>query len=259
MSTQPTEDTIIDEVQAHYARLADTFDGTTSAACCSTSVDDPGCGAELYNPDLIEDLPFDVTGMSLGCGDPVTIAGLEAGQRVLDLGSGAGIDCFLAARQVGPTGYVIGVDMTPSMLAKADANKAQMGVTNVEFREGRIEALPVADADVDVVMSNCVINLVPDKLAAFKEAHRVLRPGGQLSISDIVTDGDFDEEMKAKLDLWAGCVSGAIDMHKYIGLMEEAGFVDVTVREKSESVDVRDGDETPRAFSARITASKPSA
>ncbi len=148
---------------ARAARPADPELTLTAEPCCgeypSTAASDCGCSPRLYDEALLEGLPLDVTGLSLGCGDPVTIAGLQPGEIVLDLGSGGGIDCFLAARQVGPEGYVIGVDMTPEMLERATANKARLGLTNVEFRQGQIEALPVDDASVDVAMSNCVINL----------------------------------------------------------------------------------------------------
>lgn len=196
------------------------------------------------------------TGLSLGCGDPVTIAGLRVGERVLDLGSG-GIDCFLAARQVGPAGYVIGVDMTPAMLAKANANKARMGVENVEFRQGQIETLPLEDESVDVVMSNCVINLSPDKPAVFREAFRVLRPGGRIAISDIVTEGEFSDALRADLSRWAECVTGAIDVNAYINLMRQAGFTDITVTDQGsaeEIVPIQPG--MPKIYSARITAVK---
>jgi arsenite methyltransferase len=177
---------------------------------------------------------------------------------VLDLGSGGGIDCFLAARRVGESGYVIGVDMTPDMLAKANANKAKMGVLNVEFRQGQIEALPVADDSVDVIMSNCVINLSPDKPAVFREAFRVLKPGGRLAISDLVTEGDFSPELRAQVDKWAQCITGAIDAAEYIGMMLDAGFTDVQVVDKSDAegiITVQPG--MPRVYSARITARKP--
>jgi len=203
-------------------------------------------------------LPVEVTGLSLGCGDPVSIASLRPGETVLDLGSGGGIDCFLAARQVGENGHVIGVDMTPEMLAKANANKARMGVTNVEFRHGQIEALPVEDGTVDAVISNCVINLSPDKGAVFQDVYRVLKPGGRVSISDIVTEGEFSPEMRADSAQWAECVTGAIDAADYTGLMRAAGFVDIQIVDKASAegiVSRRDG--MPRIYSARITARKP--
>jgi len=208
--------------------------------------------------ELLEGLPVDVTSLSLGCGDPVTIANLQPGDVVLDLGSGGGIDCFLAARQVGETGYVIGVDMTPDMLAKANASKARMQAENVEFRVGRIEALPVDDNSIDVVMSNCVINLSPDKLAVFREAFRVLKPGGRVSISDIVIEGEFDEVLRADLEKWAECVTGAIDVEEYTGYMQTAGFVDIKVMDKRNGEDiVSQQPGMPHVFSARIMARKP--
>lgn len=245
-----SQDTIHNVVRERYGSIA-----ANGGSCCG---DDCGCNTQLYDDQLLADLPVDVTGLSLGCGDPVTIAGLKAGETVLDLGSGGGIDCFLAARQVGETGHVIGVDMTPEMLAKANANKTRMGVTNVEFRQGQIEALPVDDSSVDVVMSNCVINLAPDKAPVFREAFRVLKPGGRVSISDIVTEGEFSAELRADVDQWAECVTGAIDVEAYTGLMRDAGFADITVVSKEDAgeiIPVRAG--MPRIYSARITAYKP--
>lgn len=223
-------------------------------ACCGGE----GCSPQLYDLSLLEGLPVDVTGLSLGCGDPVTIADLRPGEVVLDLGSGGGIDCFLAARQVGETGFVIGVDMTPAMLEKAEASRARMGVQNVEFRRGQIEALPVDDASVDVIMSNCVINLSPDKAAIFREAFRVLKPGGRLAVSDIVTEGDFDDRLRADVAKWAECVTGAIDAAAYIALIEAAGFTDIQVVDKADADGIiapQPG--TPRLYSAHITAVKP--
>ncbi len=188
----------------------------------------------------------------------MSIASLRAGETVLDLGSGGGIDCFLAARQVGESGYVIGVDMTPEMLMKANANKVKMAVNNVEFRRGQIEALPVQDSSVDVIMSNCVINLSPDKLAVFKEAVRVLKPGGRISVSDIVTEGEFSAELRADAAQWAECVTGAIDADVYTGMMRDAGFTNIQVVDMTNAegiVERKPG--MPRIFSARITANKP--
>ncbi|RMF77769.1 MAG: methyltransferase domain-containing protein [Chloroflexi bacterium] len=244
---------IHDVVRNRYSQAATRDVVAESDSCC----DDDCCGPELYNPEMLVDLPVDVTGLSLGCGDPVTIADLKAGETVLDLGSGGGIDCFLAAKQVGEGGYVIGVDMTPEMLAKANASKERMGVTNVEFRQGHIENLPVDDNSIDVIMSNCVINLSPDKAAVFAEALRVLKPGGRISISDIVTEGDFSDELRADTEKWAECVTGAIDVADYTAMMREAGFVDVQIVDKVDAdgiVERQTG--MPRVFSARITASK---
>jgi SAM-dependent methyltransferase len=250
---------IHEAIQDHYGAIA----RTQVSSCCgntSQASADCGCGNQLYQPQLLEGLPVDVTGLSLGCGDPVTIAALKPGETALDLGSGGGIDCFLAARQVGETGYVIGVDMTPDMLAKANASKRRMGVTNVEFREGQIEALPVDDNSIDVAMSNCVINLSPDKPAVFREVFRALKPGGRASISDIVTEGEFSPAMRADLSSWAGCVSGAVDANVYTGMMRDAGFVDIEVVDKvdTDPADQRP-DGMPRVYSARITARKPAA
>jgi arsenite methyltransferase len=267
---QIERDTVHEAVREHYGTIASEFTadipleascgcGTAeaSASCCGGEVD-ASYGAGVYDPALLGDLPFDVTGLSLGCGDPVTIAGLQPGDTVLDLGSGGGIDCFLAARQVGETGYVIGVDMTSAMLEKANANKAKVGATNVEFRQGHIEDLPVEDSTIDVIMSNCVINLSPDKGQVFREAYRVLKPGGRLSISDIVTVGEFSPAMQARLADWSACVTGAIDVERYIGLMLEAGFTDIDVVDKVDAtagLAVAPG--MPRVFSARIVATKP--
>lgn len=267
-----TQDTIHEIVRNRYGAIARSVDlgakasdccGTNdqSASCCGSAAQSEsgcGCSSDLYSETMLEGLPVDVTGLSLGCGDPVTIAGLKSGEVVLDLGSGGGIDCFMAAKRVDYLGKVIGVDMTPEMIAKANANKAKMGVRNVEFRLGQIEALPVDDASVDVIMSNCVINLSPDKPSVFREAFRVLRAGGRLAISDIVTEGDFSPELRAQTDKWAECVTGAIDATEYTDLMRETGFVDIQVVDKidaAEIVSTQVG--MPRVYSARITARKP--
>jgi arsenite methyltransferase len=228
-----------------------------SASCCSSD-DGCGCNTPLYDAQLLQGLPADVTNISLGCGDPVSIASLKAGETVLDLGSGGGIDCFLAARQVGESGYVIGVDMTPDMLMKANSNKVKMGVHNVEFRRGQIEALPVTENSIDVVMSNCVINLSPDKPAVFREALRVLKPGGRVSISDIVTEGNFSSELRADTTKWAECVTGAIDVTEYTDMMQAAGFINIQIVDKNGTdgiIETRSG--MPRTYSARITGFKP--
>ena len=276
-----TNEKIHENVRDRYANIAKQFDGVQSASCCEPSntvgIDQIGaetsascCGpqteltathaAQLYGDNLPSDLPFDVTGLSLGCGDPVTVASLLPGEVVLDLGSGGGIDCFYAAKQVGSEGYVIGVDMTDEMLAKANANKEKLGMANVEFRKGHIEDLPVDSDSVNVIMSNCVINLSPRKAEVFAEAFRVLKPGGRVSISDIVTEGDFTPEQREVAEDWAACISGAIDVNQYTGLMEQAGFVKIQVIDKVDAeekgVSVDRGD-MPRIYSARITAYKP--
>jgi arsenite methyltransferase len=253
--------TIHEAVRQRYGAIATSQDvsccGSSSSSSCCESTAESGCGAG-YDPQMLEGLPVDVTGLSLGCGDPITIATLHEGETVLDLGSGGGIDCFLAAKRVGSAGKVIGVDMTPEMLQKANANKVKLNATNVEFRQGQIEALPVENNSVDVIMSNCVINLSPDKPAVFREALRVLKSGGRVAISDIVTEGEFSPELRAQTDKWAECVTGAIDMNRYTQIMQDAGFVNVQVVDKvnsDELIEHQPG--MPRIFSARITAYKP--
>jgi len=268
---KPAE-TIRSTVRARYGEIAAQFDPQQATGCCGS----PSATERvvtLYDTPDVAGLPEEVTGLSLGCGDPVTLAALQPGQTVLDLGSGGGIDCFLAAKQVGVTGQVIGVDMTPAMIDKARANAVRLGVSNVEFRLGEIEHLPVADETVDVIISNCVINLSPDKPQVFREAFRVLKPGGWLAVSDMVTDGPLPEAVKQDLAAWAGCISGAWDIRDYVAAIEDAGFVDVEVTraylDKSlidEAVDQLDlegvadkaGESIYRSlFSARVRAFKP--
>lgn len=261
-----TQDTIHEVVRNRYGAIARSqadpdlqvvscCSSPSGSSCCESSSCSDSSG--LYDPAMLEGLPVDVTNLSLGCGDPVTIATIEPGETVVDLGSGAGMDCFLAAKRVGKTGKVIGVDMTPEMIAKAEANKAKMGISNVEFRLGQIEAMPVADNSVDVIMSNCVINLSPDKAAVFREAFRVLKPGGRVAVSDIVTEGEFSPEMRTQVDKWAECVTGAIDTEVYIGFMRQAGFTDIQVVDKVSAEPIVTREEgMPRIFSARITGRK---
>ncbi len=257
--TTLTKENAHELVQKKYGEIAANYNDT-AASCCSAEDDGCGCQSQLYQIDISE-LPASVTDLSLGCGDPITLASLQTGQTVLDLGSGAGIDCFLAAKNVGESGKVIGVDMTPAMLEKARANQAKLGVTNVEFRQGNIEALPVANDEVDVVISNCVINLAPDKAPVFRETYRVLKSGGRMAVSDMVTLGQFTPAEKANAEAWAGCITGAEDVADYVRQMREAGFVDISVRDKNK-MDVELADSPPqpnmpaRLFSAQITAYK---
>jgi ubiquinone/menaquinone biosynthesis C-methylase UbiE len=176
--------------------------------------------------------------MGLGCGNPQAIAALKPGETVLDLGSGGGFDCFLAARQVGETGWVIGVDMTPEMIRKARDNAKKGGFTNVEFRLGEIERLPVADRSVDAIISNCVINLSPDKSAVFQEAFRVLKPGGRLAIADIVATASLPDDIRNDLALRAGCVGGAVAMDEIETFLREAGFREIHIQPKDQSRDL---------------------
>ncbi len=234
MTTPPAE-TIKQEVRQRYGRIA-----LDSGSCCGPSVDSSCCGA----PDAAADIVFVDYGdlrtqvvaeadLGLGCGTPTLTARLHPGQTVLDLGSGAGIDVFLAAQAVGAQGRVIGVDMTPEMIARARANAEKGGFANVEFRLGEIEHLPLEADSVDVVLSNCVINLAPDKAQVFDEVYRVLKPGGQFSISDMVTYGDVPQALRQDMLLWAGCISGALDREHYLGLIRSAGFRNVSVEKET--------------------------
>ncbi len=178
--------------------------------------------------------------LGLGCGDPVRFSGLREGMTVLDLGSGGGIDVFLAAQQVGPSGRAIGLDMTDEMLERAEENRRKLNVANAVFLKGEIENIPLAQESVDVIISNCVINLVPDKRKSFREMHRVLRPGGSFVVSDIVTDGIVPEEYREDADLWAGCVAGAIDRNGYLEMIREAGFESVEILSERSAVESGD-------------------
>ena len=209
--------------------------------CCSTTTSESSCCsdstaeevqltniAKLYAETDVTDLPSTVTDVAFGCGNPTAIAALKPGEVVLDLGSGGGIDCFLAAKMVGETGKVYGVDMTPEMIALASKNAAKVGASNVEFRLGEIERLPIDAASVDVIISNCVINLSPDKDEVFREAFRVLKPGGRLQVSDIVWTQPVPKEVKDDLEKWAGCIAGALFESDYLARIRAAGFEDVT-------------------------------
>jgi arsenite methyltransferase len=191
--------------------------------CCGSASEKIG-----YDAEQMAAVP-EGADLGLGCGNPTAIAGLKPGEAVLDLGSGAGFDCFLAANSVGPEGAVIGVDMTEAMIEKARANAEKAGYANVEFRLGEIEALPVDDASVDVIISNCVINLVPDRQQAFAEAFRVLNPGGRLHVSDIVLDGDLPPAITSSVKAYVGCVAGAVSRGTYLMAMEAAGFTEITI------------------------------
>lgn len=223
--TTLTPTPIHDVVREHYAeRIKENASSCGGASgCCSTS------DSNLYPEALLATLPTGESAISYGCGDPITLASLQPGQTVLDLGSGAGLDCFFAAKKVGETGHVIGVDMTPEMIERAESSAQRMHLTNVEFRQGYIEDLPVDSSTVDVIISNCVINLSPDKSKVFAETFRVLKPGGKLAVSDIVTDGPLPEAVKQSLSAWAGCVAGAVEASEYIGMMEAVGFTNVSV------------------------------
>ena len=203
------------------------------ASCCgpapASEVPAGSDAARLYPVEELAGLPDTVTDASLGCGNPLAIAELKPGEVVLDLGSGGGIDCFMAARKVGPQGRVIGLDMTPDMIKLARRNAKKLGMDNVIFDYGEMEEIPLQDTSVDVIISNCVINLSPDKDAVFGEAYRVLRPGGRLSVSDMVVDGDLPQVVRDNLNAWAGCLAGALDESDYLSKMRAAGFERVEV------------------------------
>lgn len=227
-----TPNAIKQTVRAKYAEIAQQDRADNAASCCGSG----GCSTEVYN--IMTDDYSKLEGhvaeadLGLGCGLPTQFAGIKPGDTVLDLGSGAGNDCFVARHETGPDGRVIGVDFTPEMIAKARANAQQLGYANVEFREGDIELLPLSDAMVDVVVSNCVLNLVPDKKKAFTEILRVLKPGGHFSISDVVLQGELPEVLQHAAEMYAGCVSGALQESDYLGIIHQLGFGEVTVQKR---------------------------
>jgi SAM-dependent methyltransferase len=197
---------------------------------------------------LGEDVPVSVLDSFAGCGNPLAIDTLNPGEVVLDLGSGAGLDCFLAAKKVGPSGQAIGLDMTEAMLEKARKNQALLGLTNVEFRKGEMEHMPIADASVDVIISNCVINLSPDKDSVFREAYRVLKAGGRMMVADIATVGELPAELRTR-EAWTGCIGGAIPLDHYLGKVKAAGFTDIQV--------VASREWQPMVLSVKVKAVKP--
>ncbi|MFO7698854.1 MAG: arsenite methyltransferase [Anaerolineae bacterium] len=246
-TTTPAREQVRRQVRQRYAAVArEALVRGGAAGCCA-----PGsacaCGYDVSVEDqalLLGYSAADAAGapeganLGLGCGNPVAIASLQPGETVLDLGSGAGFDCFLAARQVGPGGHVIGVDMTPEMVEKAAQNAEAAGYMWVEFRQGEIEQLPVDDASVDLIMSNCVVNLSPDKPAVFAEAFRVLKPGGRIAIADTVATAELPEEVRRDMALWAGCISGSATVSELQSMLGEAGFIDVRIEPKEGSREV---------------------
>ncbi|HTG99576.1 MAG TPA: arsenite methyltransferase [Vicinamibacterales bacterium] len=217
-----------DAVREKYGEIARSVGKT---GCCGPST--CGCGdpisSNLYSDSETAGLPADAVTASLGCGNPTALIELQPGQTVLDLGSGGGIDVLLSAKRVGPTGKVFGLDMTDDMLALARENQRKTGATNVEFLKGTIEAIPLPDQSVDVIISNCVINLSVDKDAVFREAFRVLKPGGRFAVSDVVIRGDVPGDVRRSMELWVGCVAGALRDDEYVSKLKAAGFGDVDV------------------------------
>jgi SAM-dependent methyltransferase len=258
MNESSRDDKIKEAVRHTYGSLARRFvEGPGQPGCCCPTRASECCGpseaaleikdtaAALYQVYELDDLPSSVTGASAGCGNPTAIAELQPGEVVLDLGSGGGIDCFLAARKVGATGRVIGLDMTPDMIKLARRNAKKVGASNVEFRYGEMEDIPLPDESVDVIISNCVINLSPDKDSVFSEAYRVLRPGGRMSVSDIVVSGALTRAIRDRLDAWAGCIAGALEESDYLSKIRAAGFdrVEVLSRDYASAEDVLDAED----------------
>jgi arsenite methyltransferase len=238
-----TTETIHEKVRAHYAAAAIK---ASEGACCS---DGDEIGPELYSALERAELPDAAVLASLGCGNPIAVADLRQGERVLDLGSGGGIDVLLSAKRVGPTGRAFGLDMTDEMLALAQRNAREAGATNVEFLKGQIEAIPLPAASIDVVISNCVVNLAADKPAVFREIARVLRPGGRVGVTDIVADDALAPDERAERGTYAGCIAGALSFSEFRRGLEEAGLVDVSITPTHEVV--------PGMVSAIVKATKP--
>jgi SAM-dependent methyltransferase len=220
-------------VRARYADAARQAAASSGCGCgpgcCGTERSDP-VTAHLYGDDELAAVPTAAAQVSLGCGNPTALANLATGEKVLDLGSGGGIDVLLSARRVGPTGFVYGLDMTDEMLALAERNKAEAGVENVTFLKGQIEAIPLPDDAVDVVISNCVINLAADKGQVLREAFRVLKPGGRFAVSDVVSQGELPADLRADMEAWVGCIAGALEEQEYRRLLVMAGFDDVEIQ-----------------------------
>ncbi len=236
-----SKDEIRNAVRQNYSSVAKSGSSQGccgGSCCCGTAADIQGSPLELgYTQDDIINVPADAN-MGLGCGNPIAIAALKDGETVLDLGCGGGFDCFLASRRVGERGYVIGIDMTPEMISLARKNAEQGGYTNVDFRLGEIEHLPVADATVDVIISNCVINLSPDKEQVFSEAFRVLKQGGRLSVSDVLATAHMPERLRQDMQLVAGCIGGAGHVEDVKAMLKNAGFGDIRLTQKENSPDI---------------------
>ncbi len=226
------EQEIKNAVRESYAHVAKQGSSCCSSMCCGTAKPKEISKKIGYSDEELQAVPTG-SNLGLGCGNPIALASIKEGETVLDLGSGAGFDCFLASNKVGPKGKVIGIDMTPEMVAKARDNAIKGGYKNVEFRHGEIEKLPVDDNTADLIISNCVINLVPDKGKAFREAFRVLKPGGRLMVSDIVLLKELPQAVKNSVEAYVGCVSGAFMKDKYLDAIRSAGFQDINVVDES--------------------------
>lgn len=256
MATNPER--IKQSVRERYAAKArgvielSVVQDTNNSGCCGPA--DQERALRIYTDGQIAGLPAEAVAASAGCGNPTALAGLRRGERVLDLGSGGGIDCFLAAQQVGAEGHVIGLDMTPDMLALARKNQAKLGLTNVEFIQGEMENMPIPDASVDVIISNCVVCLSPDKDAVFKEAFRVLAPGGRIHLSDMMALSPLGPA-RTDSDAWVACIAGAEDREVYLGRLRQAGFVDIELAEEKLRFDSEGAPQN--VASIKVVARKP--
>jgi arsenite methyltransferase len=258
MTTTDDDKSLREAVRSRYAARALRVVAEPEGGCCGGGECDP-ISRDLDDSIQAGEVPGDALLASLGCGNPTALAQLAPGETVLDLGSGGGIDVLLSAKRVGPTGFAYGLDMTDEMLALAEKNRAAAGATNVKFLKGHIEAIPLPDASVDVIVSNCVINLSTDKPRVLAEAFRVLRPGGRFAVSDMVVEGVMPADVRRDVEAWAGCISGALESNEYRRLLAAAGFVDVEievtrVHERPELAGRFDG----RLVSAFVRARKPS-
>lgn len=246
------EDEIRDAVRDNYKKVA--LKVRVSGESCAPSCCSPSDNMKLSINEISQKMGYtleelaaipDGANMGLSCGNPQAIADMKPGETVVDLGSGGGFDCFLAAPKVGPTGQVIGVDMTPEMVSKARKNAQKPGFEHVEFRLGEIEHLPIADQSVDVIISNCVINLSPNKAQVFREAYRVLKDGGRIAISDVVLTAELPESYRENMNLYSGCISGAISIDEYEQLLVAAGFTNIVITPKEDSIEfLREWDPT---------------
>lgn len=236
-TTQNNDEQLREAVRERYGRTAlqvlgsgeTAVDGCCGGSSCCSSADASSMTSELYSGAELGELPITAALASLGCGNPTALAELKPGEKVLDLGSGGGIDVLLSARRVGPTGFVYGLDMTDAMLALAERNRIEANIENARFLKGEIEAIPLPNNAVDVVISNCVINLSADKGQVLREAYRVLSPGGRFAVSDIVFLGQFPQAMRSDLEAWAGCIAGALEEDTYRQLLAEAGFTNIEI------------------------------
>lgn len=226
-----------EKVKHYYGNIAEKVSSNSKASCCSgiSCCSSSCCGdvtnnSKIYNQDYLKGLPAEAVNASLGCANPMSIADLKLGEKVLDLGSGGGIDVFIASKYVGENGKVYGLDMTDEMLSLANKNKEKMGITNVEFIKGYLEEIPMKDEVVDVILSNCVINLCESKEKALSEAYRVLKSGGRLAIADIIILKDLPDKVKKSVEMWVGCIAGALPVDEYKNILSKVGFKKVEIR-----------------------------